>query len=79
MEALPAGNQNELVRVERVACNAADEYIRSLTNTVLKSYAVALWDYFCSGGYSEPDPTYYGLAPIEVLETEAVLKELASS
>jgi hypothetical protein len=67
------------VGIQRAVCEVADEYIRSLTNTTLKSYAVVLWDYICSNGYYEPDPTYYGLAPIEVVELDAVLKGLAST
>ena len=79
MPTAAAGAENaRLVRITRVACDAADEYIRSLSHTVLKSYAVALWDCLCSDGYSEPDPTYYGLAPIEVRASQAILREFAS-
>jgi hypothetical protein len=60
--------------VDRGVAQTVAAYLDSLPPTI-NGYAIELWGYFCGMDSLklEPDPTRFGLAPIEVATVKMVL------
>ena len=64
---------------EALVMEGAERYIAGIERDAVRMYADNLWRYLCGRGEWEPDPPFFGLAPIEVATVDRVLRAFCRS